>query len=272
MYPPHAFEHELDIACRAALAAGRALTEFRYRPPSDRQPNDALSAQPARISEQVVRTIILAAFQCDALLCESSQDAAERVDARRVWIVDALDGEREFATGHGEYSVMIALLQDEALRVGVVYRPVRDVLYYAVAGAGAYRSNGHGPEPLACVPSKNGVHVLGAHSADDPIVRQLCKDDGFTDVDAGAAVGVQCARIAEGAADLYVQPEASLAEWNTAAPELIVTEAGGCVTDCLGRALTYNKEIPRQSTGILAAHPAVTFRVIPTLARMLTAK
>jgi 3'-phosphoadenosine 5'-phosphosulfate (PAPS) 3'-phosphatase len=63
-----------------------------------------------------------------------------------------------------------------------------------------------------------------------------------------------------------------MAEWNIAAPELIVREAGGSVTDCLGRALSYNKVVPVQSTGILAAHPAVTFRVIPTLARMMNGK
>jgi 3'(2'), 5'-bisphosphate nucleotidase len=226
----------------------------------------------ADTSQQIINATLQAAFPCDAMLCAASPNEPGRSTSPRVWIVDPLNGTQDLRAGVGEFSVMIALWQDAALRVGVVYKPIGDVLYYALAGSGAYRSNGHGPERLRCAPSKNGVRVVGTRTPPDPIVVQLCKEDGFKDIEPCGSVGLQCARIAEGEPDLYVHPVPAMAEWNIAAPELIVREAGGSVTDCLGRALSYNKVVPVQSTGILAAHPAVTFRVIPTLARMMNGK
>lgn len=263
VYSPHAFERELDIACQASLQAGRTLMQFYGRP---------TGMDAAHASQQIVSAAIQDAFPCDAILCEASPNEPERFQSSRVWIVDPLNGTKDLAAGVGEFSVMVALWQEAALRVGVVYKPIGDVLYYALAGGGAYRSNGHGPERLRCAPSKNGVRVVGTPTPPDPIVVQLCKEDGFSDVEPCGSIGLQCARIAEGAPDLYVHPVPSMAEWNTAAPELIVREAGGSVTDCLGRALSYNKVVPLQSNGILAAHPTLTFRVIPTLARMMNGK
>lgn len=263
MYSPHAFERELEVASQAALQAGRALMPLYDRP---------MGTDAAQASHEIIIAAIQNAFPCDAILCESSPDGPERFQSSRVWIVDPLNGAQDLGAGVSDFSVMIALSQEAALRVGVVYKPIGDILYYALAGGGAYRSNGHGPERLRCAPSKNGVRVVGTRTPPDPIVMQLCREDGFSDVEPCGSVGLQCARIAEGEPDLYVHPVPSMAEWNTAAPELIVREAGGSVTDCLGRALSYNKVVPFQSTGILAAHPAITFRVIPTLARMMNGR
>lgn len=270
VYSPHAFERELEVGCQAALQAGHALMQLYGRQiEAGTETGIGLKAEAARVSEQIIRAAIQESFAQDALLCEAAQDTPDRFHSSRVWIIDSLDGTNEFATGMGEFSVMIAFLQESALRVGVVYQPVGDVLYYALAGGGAYRSNGHGPERLRCAPSTNGVGVGVTRSPADPIVLQLCRENGFTDIEPGGSVGLQCARIAEGGRHLYVHPVASMGEWDTAAPELILTEAGGSVTDCLGRALTYNKQVPLQSSGVLAAHPTLTFRVIPTLARMM---
>ena len=117
--------------------------------------------------------------------------------------------------------------------------------------------------------SRNGVRVVGSRSHTEPLVAELCRCDGYTDIEPCGSVGVKCARIAEGRRDLYVHPVPYMSEWDTAAPEIILTEAGGSVTDCHGRHLHYNKPDPRQPHGILAAHPAVVFRVMPTLSRLM---
>jgi 3'(2'), 5'-bisphosphate nucleotidase len=82
------------------------------------------------------------------------------------------------------------------------------------------------------------------------------------------SVGVKCARIAEGEADLYVHPVPHLKEWDTCAPEAVLRGAGGRVTDCGGRRLRYGKDDPRQPSGILAGDPASWKESLPLVREM----
>ena len=220
-------------------------------------------------SNAAITEAVRAAFPDDAILSEETVDTPERITASRVWIIDPLDGTKEFLAGIPEFAVMIALLQDNVLRVAAVYQPAIDTLYFAVAGHGAFRTNGHAPQQLSCERRGNNVRVVGSRSHTDPLVARLCEQNGYTDVEPCGSVGVKCARIAEGKRDLYVHPVPYMGEWDTAAPELILTEAGGCVTDCRGGQLRYNKPNPTQPNGILAAHPALVFSMIPDLLRLL---
>jgi 3'(2'), 5'-bisphosphate nucleotidase len=264
------YGRELAVAHDAAIHAGRAL--MRHYGEATPQPGDGKAVTDAeRVSNELIVASLRAEFPEDAVLSEAAEGAADRHDRSRIWIVDPLDGTKEFMAGLGEFSVMIALLVDNALKVGVIYKPVDNVLYWATAGGGAFKLNGSGPERLTCGTAQKGVRVISSRSHDSPIVRELCKRHNFTDVEPCGSVGLKCTRIAEGLRDLYIQPAASMGEWDTAAPELILAEAGASVTDCRGHALTYNKRDPRQPHGILAAHPGLAFRVLPTIAELMRA-
>ena len=222
-------------------------------------------------SNAVICDVLRSTFPDDAILSEESVDDAARLTKSRVWIVDPLDGTREFITRNGEFSVMIALLQDGELEVGAVYCPAFDVLYYAARGRGAFRRAADNIQPLEVAQPTNDVRVIGSRSHADPVLAALCEQHGYTDVEPCGSVGLKCARIAEGKRDLYVHPVPYLGEWDTAAPEIILREAGGSVTDCAGEALRYNKAVPRQPGGILAAHPALAATVLPTLSTLMHA-
>jgi 3'(2'), 5'-bisphosphate nucleotidase len=88
---------------------------------------------------------------------------------------------------------------------------------------------------------------------------------GITDVQPSGSVGIKCSLIAERQRDLYIHPVPYLKEWDTCAPEVLLREAGGMVTDCTGALLQYNKSNPVQPHGILACAPAVFERVLDTI-------
>jgi 3'(2'), 5'-bisphosphate nucleotidase len=93
---------------------------------------------------------------------------------------------------------------------------------------------------------------------------------GITDMEPCGSVGVKCGRIAEGRRDLYVHPVPYLKEWDTCAPEVILTEAGGHVSDCRGGPLRYNKSDPRQPHGIVACGPGGVDVVLAACRRAAT--
>ena len=219
-------------------------------------------ASPVTAADHAANEVIVAAlrqaFPDDAILSEESADSPERLSARRVWIVDPLDGTKEFLAQNGEFSIMIGLAIDGEAVLGVVYLPAIDLLYAAAKGEGAWVERDGKREPLHCgAADVAALRLVGSRSHADPRVERLRDALGITDVTPCGSVGVKCTRIAQGERDLYLHPAPHLKEWDTCAPEAILREAGGTVTDTRGEPLRYNKPDPRQPHGILACAPGV---------------
>ena len=220
---------------------------------------------------------IRAAFGEDAILSEESTDDGARFGARRVWVVDPLDGTREFLAGNGEFSVMIGMLEEDEPVLGVVFVPATGTMYGAERGRGAWAETGSGARrALRCGPADPGaIRMVGSRSHADPLLQRMAAALGVTDVLPSGSVGVKCARIAEGERDLYVHPVPYLKEWDTCAPEIVLREAGGVVTDCRGGPLRYNKPGPAQPDGILACvgslHGPVLAKIGPLYAAAVAA-
>jgi len=141
---------ELQVAADAARAAGAAAMRF-YGPAAS-----ALNAaaSPVTAADHAANDVIVAAlreaFPADAILSEESADSPDRLAASRVWIVDPLDGTKEFLAQNGEFSIMIGLAVRGEAALGVVYRPDGDVLYDAARGAGAWVERGGRRSRLEC--------------------------------------------------------------------------------------------------------------------------
>lgn len=189
---------------------------------------------------------------------------------RRLWVVDPLDGTKEFLARNGEFSVMVGLAVDGAARLGAVYQPDPDLLFLGIIGLGAWRvaSAQQSPAgtPLA-VREEPGVPLRFVRSRSHPDERLRRLEEALAPVRIvkSGSVGIKCALIAAGAADLYVHPVPYLKEWDTCAPEAVLRGAGGRVTDCAGEALAYGKPRPRQPRGIFAADPETWSRAAPTV-------
>jgi 3'(2'), 5'-bisphosphate nucleotidase len=185
----------------------------------------------------------------------------------RLWVVDPLDGTREFIDGIPEFSVMVGLAVDGEARLGAVYQPAADRLFAGAAGIGAWvveEAGGVGRIlPLAVGSLHQPLRFVRSRSHPDERIRRLEASLGEVEVILSGSAGSKCALIASGAADLYVHPVPFLREWDTCAPEAMLRAAGGKVTDCSGEPLRYGKEQPAQPGGIFAAHPAAWESALP---------
>lgn len=264
-------ETELQTAIAAARAAGAAAMRH-YGVASATTKADA---SPVTEADHAANAVILAtlgaAFPGDALLSEESADSAHRLAAERVWVVDPLDGTREFLAQNGEFSIMIGLAVAGRAELGVVYLPDGEVLYAAVTGGGVWVEREGRRRRLERPRAGGSLRMVGSRSHAEPLVERLCAELGITDVAPCGSVGVKCSRIAADLRDVYVHPVPYLKEWDTCAPEVIVREVGGWVGDCLGRPLRYNKPDPRQPHGMVACAPGCAPVVLPAVRRLYQA-
>ena len=180
------------------------------------------------------------------VLSEESQGItyAERRQWSQFWLVDPLDGTREFVQRNGEFTVNIALVRQHTAVLGVVHIPVQHVTYWAAAGLGAFRTRGNETVPLhaqaALVqPLKVVASRMHAGPATEALLHNLRQQYALDVVSKGSAL--KLCMVAEGEADLYPRLGPTM-EWDTAAAQCIVEQAGGHVTTLDNTPLQYNKE------------------------------
>src|SRR5512143_2129956 len=130
--PTPDLSRELALAVRAARAAGDILKTFYEVPPvvGWKTPDDPVT-EADRAANAYLVAQIAAAFPADGILAEESQDELSRLEKRRVWLVDPLDGTTEFIKHNDEFCVMVGLAQDGRPVLGVIYQPVGDRLFAA---------------------------------------------------------------------------------------------------------------------------------------------
>ncbi len=181
-------------------------------------------------------------------LSEESADGPDRLSRERLWIADPIDGTRSFAGGGDEWCIAVALVSGSRPVLGAIYRPVVGEYYRAVAGEGAWLND----RPLRLTSSRGlqGARVIGNASAVKTIQREANIEPIYgTDV----PLALRLARVASGDFDAALSSTPKH-DWDLAAGDLIVREAGGLVTNRQGEALTFNRARPSQE-GYIAAMP-----------------
>lgn len=176
-----------------------------------------------------------------------SEESAEipwaiRRQWREFWLVDPLDGTKEFIGRNGEFTVNIALVRDHAPVLGVIHAPVPRRDYYGWLGGGAFRVDGGGPcQPIGIrTPAPAPVRVTGSRSHRDAAMNDLLRSIGpHSFVAVGSSL--KFCLVAEGAADLYPRFGPTSA-WDTAAGQAVVEAAGGQVKSLAGEVLRYNRQ------------------------------
>ncbi len=165
----------------------------------------------------------------------------ERATWSRYWLVDPLDGTREFIKRNGEFTVNIALVDQREAVLGVVYAPVLGVYYYACRGMGAFKKEAmeeahpiHTRRPLP----EGRVTVAGSRSHRGDSLERFLANLGEHDLISMGSALKSCL-VAEGKADIYPRLGPT-SEWDTAAAQCVVEEAGGRITDTAMRPLQYN--------------------------------
>ncbi len=252
---------------RIAEEAGRAILD-RYddEVPVDYKADDSPLTQADRAAHHLIVGRLRAAFPDVPVLSEESppEEIAERRSWSRFWLVDPLDGTKEFIKKTGQFTVNIALVEDGEPVQGVVYVPAQRVTYFAERGAGAFRQNGDGAprriEVRTAKPKQLTVVASRDHAGPE-VAAILAKmaEAGVAVEAASMGSSLKFCLVAEGAADLYPRTVPTM-EWDTAAAQCIVETAGGQVTTLGGERLRYNKESLRNPAIMTVGDPALDWQ------------
>ncbi|WP_374442517.1 3'(2'),5'-bisphosphate nucleotidase CysQ [Stella sp.] len=205
-------------------------------------------ASPLTIADELADRLIVAALQ--ALTPDIPVVSEETVEtagpaaagAHRFWLVDPLDGTKEFIKRNGEFTVNIALVDDGRPVAGVIHIPVQGETYAGAVGAGAtLRRGGGAPIPIRCRPAPaDGVVVMTSRSHADNAALDAYLADARVAERRVAGSALKFCRVAEGVADLYPRLGPT-SEWDTAAGQAVVEAAGGRMTMLDGSPFRYGK-------------------------------
>jgi 3'(2'),5'-bisphosphate nucleotidase len=266
------YQQELAVAEAAARRAGEIIMSS-YRAGDARAETKAdgsLVSQVDRAANVAIEDVLRGAFPGDAILSEEAPDDLGRLGHERVWIVDPLDGTRGFLAHTDDFCVHVALAVAGAPAVGVVYRPVTDAMYTAVAGQGAFVQIAGAAEPVPLRVSQRAevsdLRIgISRHHAPAVLLAWL-EERGLAGRVVHSGASTKWMAVAEGTLDAVVTITATEKEWDTCAPELIVHEAGGVVGDGDGEPFRYNRRELDRKRGIVATNQACHAALLAALA------
>lgn len=233
---------------RIAKEAGKEAMKFYGSPEGTVLKEDASPLTLAdSASHRCIEKLLREAYPDIPVLSEESseEDLQGRRGWSKFWLVDPLDGTKEFIKQSGEFTVNIALVEGNAPVAGVIHAPVLGKSWWAEKGNGVFSQKGEGaPEPLQSRTWQEEAPIfVASRDHAGPMVKDLIAKYPMAETTSMGS-SLKFCLVAEGKADLYLRDVPTM-EWDTAAAQIIVEEAGGRVTDLEGKRLTYNKEVLR---------------------------
>jgi myo-inositol-1(or 4)-monophosphatase len=252
------FERERAVAEAAAREAGAIVRHYYEKPIAEVAKTDKGAGreenwltQADAESDELLKRRLLGAFPDDGWLSEETKDSPARLEKRRVWIVDPLDGTREFTLHVPEFCVCVALVEDGRPVVGVEYNPATDRLYSAARGAGTTMNGA--PARVSAQPHVSLAKVLASRSEDKRGEWEPFKPYCHVVLTGSVAYKLAELSVGNGDATFTLTPKN---EWDVCAGALLVEEAGGKVTELDGRPMRFNRPSPLRP-GMIASNGAL---------------
>ena len=238
-------ERDVDVLCQIAREAGRAIMALYGTDCATAMKHDASPLTQADTeADAIIRERLTNAFPGVPIVSEESAVAADPA-ADVFFLVDPLDGTKEFLNRTDEFTVNIAVIREGRPAGGVVYAPALDELFAASADGPARRhADGMGSElRVAAFDRSRPLRVIGSRSHAGPAMQTWLEtlDVPYTFVAAGSSL--KFCRVAEGRADVYPR-FGHTNQWDTAAAQAVLERAGGSVVDLSGSALCYGCDRP----------------------------
>ena len=245
---------ETAVALAAAREAG-ALAKGLQGAVATRLKEDGSPVSDADLAaDAVIRHHLESHFPADAILSEEAPDVATRLANQRLWIIDPIDGTREYLNGRAEWAVQIALAIGGRLVLGVVAIPGEDVVLVGIPGVGGTVVSPDGAVALVIHHQARDVLITSdsqRNRAGAQLVRAALPE--FSALHA-TSVGIKVWRMLQGRADLYVHPR-RIAEWDVAAPAAVLLAAGGGATDLAGAEFRFNVAVPQAPGLVFSTRP-----------------
>jgi 3'(2'), 5'-bisphosphate nucleotidase len=251
------YEKELDFAIKLSREAGCIVLDYYDKQYEiDLKKENEPVTQADKASNDFITDELRKAYPDDGILAEESKDDLSRLGKSRVWLVDPMDGTREFIDKIGEFAVMIGLVENGEPVMGVVYQPTENKLFYARKGSGAFlqRDGETVTLQVSSVSDISQMRLVVSRSHRSKLVDAMKESLGIEREVASGSVGLKVGLLTQEKTDLYLHPNSKTKEWDTCAPEMILHEAGGRITDCWGSPLAYNKENVYNDKGFVASN------------------
>ena len=256
---------DLEAAVSAALAGGEIVRDFYEKATATTyEKGDGSPVTDADLAaDQVIRQTLNSHFPDDAILTEEGLDDDRRLTTPRCWIVDPVDGTEQFIQRTGEFDVLVALVENGRPVAAAGFQPTAVHLVTAIAGGGAWTRQGAGElervwfEPAGDRPRLATSKWFGA--PENQAIVQAVADKLGVATERPTVTGFSPRMfLAPRALDVMIgvrpgEDQTMASEWDFAVADLVFHEAGGIVTDLVGEPFRYNKPVPRNLGGLVAA-------------------
>lgn len=203
-------------------------------------------------SEKIIKEELTKHFPSYAILSEESVDTTKRLSNEYCFIVDPLDGTKDFVNKTNNFAINIALAYKQEIVLGLISVPCKNIIYYAIKGQGAYKIEDNKVTQIHVCNDRDNLTMVTSKFfskgndkyATHPLIKEI--------ISIGSSY--KAGLIAEGKASICIKEDPYTKEWDTAPSEIIIREAGGMMTDLYGKERLYNKEDVHNHDGFIIAN------------------
>lgn len=264
------YPDEIDAAVAATLAAGAVVREiYDEATAATYEKSDGSPVTDADLAaDRIIREILAQRFPDDSILSEEGQDNERRLTSSRCWIVDPVDGTEQFIQRTGEFDILVAFVDDGRPVAVAGYQPTTGILVTATEGGGAWVRQGDGAAQRMCfAPAGDQPRLATSKWFGAPenaaLVRSIADRLGIAPGRPAVTGFSPRMFLAPRALDAMIgirpgDDQTMASEWDFAVADLVFHEAGGVVTDLAGQQFQYNKAVPRNLGGLIAAADPAT--------------
>jgi len=267
-------EDDLELLLRIAAAASVEVlriyeTPFRvdFKGPAD-PVTEADRTANALICERLADAFPDAAIVAEESAPESFADFRKH---ERIFFVDPVDGTNEFVNRNGEFAVMIGVVEGDRATATVVHAPTTGLIWAARLGSGAFRIEASGqrtPLSVSDTAALSEARLVASRSHRTPRLERVLDALSAKSVSAQGSAGLKGARVAEASADAYVAPVYAGKSWDVCPTDVLVTAAGGRVTDTRGKPIAYRSPSLAQDSGLVASNGRIHEEILERLSKV----
>lgn len=257
----------LELALEAAREAGFAIMHYNPQTLTVQYKQDGSTLT---LADQAAHRVIADRLVDSGLVAVSEEGEDLHLAAERYWLVDPLDGTKDFLAGNGEFTVNIALVDQGRPVLGVVFAPAIDTFYWGAEGMGAWRIREGAETALSVLSRSASLRMAVSRFHDHPDVDLFASQNGITERVAISSA-LKYGLLAAGEVDVFPRLVGS-SEWDTAAGQAVLKAAGGQVLDWhTGKALLYGKPRRRNPRllALRAPYRREEFQLIPYESELL---
>ena len=248
---------EAHLAVDAANKASKAVMEiYSQEFTSELKDDDSPITKADLHSNETIKQVLSQSGL--PILSEEDADDKSRLNHDKIWIIDPLDGTSDFVNRTGEFTIMIALVQNKIPVLGAISRPTTNTLFLAQKGSGAYKLENNNWSKLQVSKTQDltKCKAVGSRFHLTEQEKEFFKNLGVASFESRGS-SLKVAEICMGLADLYLTTSNKIKQWDTCASHCLITESGGKITDMLGNQVFYNTEKVNHENGLIVTNGLV---------------